>query len=100
MSFENTKRELQRALVTRILEGGGRASRAERRAAFDGAVTDEPLHTLVRKVATEPAQITDRDIDAVKATGTTEDEVFELVICAAVGEATRQYQAALAALDR
>jgi alkylhydroperoxidase/carboxymuconolactone decarboxylase family protein YurZ len=35
----------------------------------------------------------------VRASGLTEDEVFELVVCAAVGQATRQYEAALAALQ-
>ena len=30
--------------------------------------------------------------------GFTEDQLFELVICAAVGQSTRQYEAGLAAL--
>lgn len=98
MSSENRKRELQKALVVRILEAGGRASPAERLAAFRNQVTGEPLGTLVRKVAAEPTRVTDGDIAAVKAAGVSEDRVFELVICAAVGEATRQYEAALAAL--
>lgn len=98
MAMEGRKHELQRALVTRILDGEGRASRAQRRAAFDNEVTDEPLRTLVNKVAREPTRVTDDDIAAVKAAGRSEEEVFELVVCAAAGEATRQYEAALAAL--
>src|SRR5712671_6807746 len=86
------------AVVTRVLEGGGSASRAERRAAFDNATLTEPLHGLISKVAKHPAQITDEDIAAVKASGLSEDQVFELVVCAAVGQASRQYQNALAAL--
>lgn len=98
MSIEGSKREAQRALVARILEGDGRASRAERLAAFKNEVTDEPLRTLVGKVAREAARVTDGDFAAVKGAGIDEDQVFELVICAAVGQATRQYEAALAAL--
>jgi alkylhydroperoxidase family enzyme len=86
------------AVVTRVLEGDGRASRAERRAAFDSTTLIEPLHGLLSKVAKHPTQITDDDIAAVKASGLSEDQIFELVVCAAVGQATRQYQNALAAL--
>jgi alkylhydroperoxidase family enzyme len=86
------------AVVTRVLEGDGRASRAERRAAFDNATLTEPLGGLISKVAKHPTQITDDDIAAVKASGLSEDQIFELVVCAAVGQATRQYQNGLAAL--
>lgn len=99
MTVASRKRELHRELVTRIVDGDGRASRAQRRAAFDDTVADGPLRTLVTKVAREPTRVTDDDIAAVKAAGLSEDEVFELVICAAVGQGTRQYEAALAALD-
>ena len=98
MPIENNKRQAQRALVVRILEGDGRASRERRLSAFKNEGTDEPLRALVNKVATEPARISDADVAAVKAAGIGEDEVFELVICAAVGAATRQYETALGAL--
>jgi len=54
---------------------------------------------LIDKVARQPSHITDHDIASVKADGISEDEIFELVICAAIGQATRQYEAGLAALD-
>jgi hypothetical protein len=92
------KRTAHRAVVARILEGEGRTSRAQRRAAFDDAVVGEPLQTLIGKVARQPAQVTDADVALVKRSGLSEDEVFELVVCAAVGQATRQYESALAAL--
>ena len=99
MAIENSKRELHRALVTRILEGDGRTPPAERRKAFDNEIAREPLRTLVGKVAGDPTGVTDDDVAAVKAAGITEDQVFEFVICAAVGQATRQYKSALTALD-
>ncbi|MGH7759930.1 MAG: hypothetical protein ACREOY_00735 [Candidatus Dormibacteraceae bacterium] len=92
------KRTAHEAVVTRVLEGDGMASCAERRAAFDNATHTEPLRGLISKVANHPPQITDDDVAAVKASGLSEDQIFELVICAAVGQATRQYQNALAAL--
>jgi alkylhydroperoxidase family enzyme len=92
------KRTAHQTAVTRVLDGDGRASRAERRAAFDNTTPTEPLHGLISKVAKEPTQITDDDIAAVKAAGFNEDQIFELVVCAALGQATRQYQNALAAL--
>ena len=92
------RRAAQEALVASILEGDGRASRAQRRAVFENGGLAEPLRTLVEKVALQPARVTDEDVAALKASGLSEDEVFELVVCAAVGQATRQYQAALGAL--
>ena len=43
--------------------------------------------------------MTDGDIAAAKALGLSQDEIFEIVVCAAIGEATRQYETAFAALE-
>jgi hypothetical protein len=56
------------------------------------------LDALIGKVATRPAQVTDADVAAARASGFTEDQLFELVICAAVGQSSRLYEAGLAAL--
>ena len=87
-----------KALIARILEGDGTASHAQRRAAFHNTGLPEPLHALVDKVARRPYQVTDDDIAAARGAGLSEDQIFEIVVCAAVGQATRQYTAALAAL--
>ena len=99
MPTEHKKRILHQATVTRVLEGDGQASQAKRRAAFDNAGLSEPISTLVNKVAKYAYKITDEDIAAAKASGLSEDELFEIIICAATGEATRQYETALLALD-
>ena len=44
-------RQARQGLVQRILEGKGTASHAQRRAAFDNAELEEPMHTLIEKVA-------------------------------------------------
>jgi alkylhydroperoxidase family enzyme len=95
---EDRKRAAQRAVVSNVLEGDGRASRTQRRAAFENSGLAEPLRTLIEKVATRPTQVTDEDIAAVRSSGVSEDQIFELVVCAAVGQATRQYETALKAL--
>jgi hypothetical protein len=91
-------REARVALMTRILEGGGEASRAQRRLAFDDAETVEPVRTLIQKVARCAHEVTDDDVAAARKSGLSEDQVFELVVCAAVGQAARQHDNALAAL--
>ena len=91
-------RQAQRALLSRILEGDGTASPSERRAAFNNSGVAVPLGTLVDKVAKHAYRVTDEDITAAKVSGLSEDQVFEIVVCAAVGQAIRQYETALAAL--
>ena len=86
------------ALIARILEGDGNASRVQRRAAFDNTDLAAPLNTLIDKVAMHAYTVTDDDIAAATASGLSEDEIFELVVCAAIGQATRQYDVAVAAL--
>ena len=89
----------RKAVVARILEGDGTASHAQRRAAFDNAGLAAPLNTLIDKVAKRAYTVTDEDIAAARASGLSEDQIFEIVVCAAIGQATRQYDTAFAALE-
>jgi alkylhydroperoxidase family enzyme len=86
------------ALIASLLEGEAKASRSLRVAAFHDAELPEPPRTLVDKVAKAAHEVVDEDFAVARASGLGEDEIFELVVCAAVGQATRQYDAALAAL--
>jgi hypothetical protein len=90
--------EARLGVIRRILQGEGESSRDQRRGAFDDAGLAEPLRALIHKVALRSGSITDGDIDAQRAAGLGEDAIFELVVCAAVGQANRQYEAAMAAL--
>jgi hypothetical protein len=96
---ENKKRMMHKTLVTRVLEGIGMATQSQRRAAFDNARLVQPLNTLINKVANHAYKVTDEDIRAAKEAGLSEDQIFELVVCAAIGQSTRQYETALATLD-
>ena|ERR1700676_3321162 len=91
-------RQARKTLASRILEGEAKASPSERRAAFNNSGLAEPAGTLVDKVAKHAYRVTDEDIAAARDSGLSEDQVFEIVVCAAIGEATRQYDTALAAL--
>jgi hypothetical protein len=95
---EGKERAAYRALVDRVLNGDGRAPAEERARAFGNDGLAPPLDALIDKVASRPAQVTDADFAAAKASGFSEDQLFELVICAAVGQSTRLYEAGLAAL--
>jgi hypothetical protein len=95
---EDKKRAAHQALVDRVLNGEGRASAEQRARAFGNDGLPPPLNALIGKVATRPAQVTDADFAAAKASGCSEDQLFELVICAAVGQSARMYEAGLSAL--
>ena len=98
MLTEDKKRAAYRALQDRILTGEGRASPEQRAHAFSNAGLSGPLEGLLGKVAAKPARVTDADFAAARGAGFSADELFELVICAAVGQSARLYDAGLAAL--
>ncbi len=85
-------------MVERVLHGSGTTSGDARRAAFDNAVVPEDVRPLIDKVARNAWKVTDEDVASVRQ-HRDDDEIFELVIAAALGQATRQLDAARAALD-
>ena len=92
-------KKLRDIVIERTTEGEGRSTRTLRRAAFENSEVDPRARPLVEKVARHAWKVTRADLDASKAAGLSEDEIFELTICAALGQAARQLDAALAALD-
>lgn len=90
---------LRQVLVNRIVAGPGRASVDARRAAFDGQAYDPRTDALVARVAQHAWTVGDADVAQPLTSGLGEDHVFEVVVCAAVGQSTRQLETALAALD-
>jgi len=98
MPANRDKRELARDMEQRVLTGPGLAPPELRAQAFANRDLPQALASLLDKVAKRSFQVTDDDFAAALATGFTEDQLFELVICAAVGESGRLYQAGLSAL--
>ncbi|HET9992797.1 MAG TPA: hypothetical protein VFQ65_29885 [Kofleriaceae bacterium] len=84
----------RKAAIARALEGQGQASPPDRETAFAGTSGDP----MLTKVAEHAYEVTAEDIAAAKQHHS-EDEIFELVVCAAYGKASRQLAAALAAID-
>ena len=92
---------LRSVVVERALHGPGKAGGDARRAAFDNDQPRVPhgARALIDKVAKNAYKVTDEDVAAARSAGLSEDELFELCVCAALGQSTRQLDAALAALD-
>ena len=98
MPDRDEKRAAFQALVDRVLTGEGTAPAELRGSAFRDDGLPTALDGLIGKVVTRPAEVTDADFAAVQAAGYTQDQLFELVVCAAVGQSARLYDAGLAAL--
>jgi hypothetical protein len=94
----NEADRLRETIVDRTVRGKGHASAEARRAAFDNRGVDERARVLVDKVARHAWKVTASDIAAARRAGLSEEEIFELTICTALGQATRQLHAALAAI--
>jgi len=82
-----------------ILDGNGKSSGEARSRAYDGEGAAGAVATYLGKVKEQAARISDEDVAAAKAAGLDDDQIFELSVAAAVGQASRQYDAAVAALD-
>ena len=88
----------RKAVIARILEGVGKGPQALRRAAFYNTGLPDPPRTLVEKVARHANRVTEADVSTARAAGFTEDQIFEVVVCAAIGQADRMHESARAAL--
>lgn len=90
---------MRKTVVERVLHGAGKTTGIERRAAFDNRDVPAAARALIEKVARNAWKVTDEDIAAVKAAGLSDDQIYELVICGALGQSMRQLDSARAALD-
>ena len=79
-----------------VTRGPGQTEPSLREAIARGEAPAE-LAALVEKVRRHAYKVTDEDIAALKAKWS-DDQIFEIVICAAIGQPSRQYTSALAAL--
>ena len=90
---------LRLAVVERSVRGPGISSTDARGAAFDNRGVDVRVQKLVDTVARTAWKVTDEQVADTLAAGVSEDVVFELAVCAALGQASRQLSVALTALD-
>ena len=54
------------------------------------AAAPEPMRDYLDKVRARAYAITDADVEALKAAGLTEDEIFEQTVVVAIGEGLRR----------
>ncbi len=86
-------------LVATMLDGPGQLDAELRRAAFTRGELPEPLATLVKTIHRNAWKVTDEDVAGARAAGWSQDQLFELIACAAVGAARERLTAGMRALD-
>jgi alkylhydroperoxidase family enzyme len=72
---------------------------AELRAIVAGtARPPEVMASYLEKVRDRAYTVTDADVEALKAAGLTEDEIFEQTVATAIGQGLRRFDAAIDAI--
>jgi hypothetical protein len=99
LSMSRSANDLRDRVIDRALRGPGMTGSAARRAAFENKGVNPRARDLLNKVVRQAWTVTKEDINATKTAGLSDDEIFELTICAALGQASRQLGAAMRALD-
>jgi hypothetical protein len=90
---------LRDQVLQSVIRGPGESESAVREAAAGGAGVPDDLQSLISKIHAHAYKVTDEDIDRLKASYT-EDQLFEIVVSAALGASRHRLLAGLAALER
>ena len=90
--------QLLAATRTAVLDGEGSVDTTVRHQVASGRPPSE-LAELVRKIRARAYTVTDDDVDRLRARYS-EDQLFELIVAAAVGAAGERVHAALDAVER
>jgi hypothetical protein len=88
----------RRAVQRAVLESPGQTDPATRASAAGGGPLSEPMASYVAKVRHQSYRITEADIEALKAAGLSEDQIFEITVAAAFGAALRSLEAGMRAV--
>ena len=89
---------LRDRVLARVLDGPAVSSPAMRRAAADGAGLPADLQALVDAIERHAYRVTDDDVARLRA-AYGDEELFEVVVSAALGASRRRLAAGLAALE-
>jgi hypothetical protein len=89
---------LRDRVLQSVLQGAGESDPAIRRAAAEGTAVPPELQALVDKIHRHAYQVTDDDIARLQATYG-DDEMFEIIVSAALGASRKRLLAGLDALD-
>ena len=100
-----------RQVLMSVLGPDGRSAQSERQSVYNfalnasGVGTDdtglpETLKTYIEKLTHSPYKILDRDVDALRDAGYSEDQIYEITIANALGAAAGRYQRTMELLNR
>ena len=86
-------------VIARVLDGAGVAPPSQRRVAFEGKGAPPELQALIDKIEAHAYEVTDDDLRHLQ-NRYNDDELFELIVAAALGASERRLLAGLEALDQ
>src|SRR5262249_28248214 len=86
-------------LISRVLDGAGVATPSQRHVAFEGKGAPPELQALIDKIEAHAYKVTDDDLRQLQDRYS-DDELFELIVTAALGASERRLLAGLEALDQ
>lgn len=89
---------LRDEVLSRVLDAPAESDSALRHAAADGRGLPDDLQRLVTKIRAHAYKVTDADIASLQATYG-DDQLFEIVVSAALGASRQRLVAGLTALD-
>ena len=89
---------LRNNVIKRVLDGAGVAAPGRRRGAFERKGAPPELQVLLDKVEAHAYEVTDDDLRGLQAKYS-DDELFEIIVSAALGASERRLLAGLEALD-
>jgi hypothetical protein len=90
---------MRAAVSAAILGSDGTVDRETRRKAYDGTLPAGPIGDYAATVRDHAYRVHDGLVADARKAGLDDDGLFEIAVAAAVGQATRQIEHALAALD-
>jgi alkylhydroperoxidase family enzyme len=81
-----------------VLSGPGQLDATLRQAAASSGTVPAELESYVQKVTRSAYRVTDEDVAALLQAGYSEDQIFELTVCIALGAGLARLKAGQAAL--
>lgn len=94
-----SKAALFQKLVDSVMSGAGMLDSGQRKEAFD-AEKPSTGAAWIERVRSRAASIEDEHLGELREAGLSEDQIFEMTICAAVGAADLRLRAALRTLGK
>lgn len=96
--MDDPHKEARERIEASVLRGPGRSDAALRQAAAAGRDVPPELAGLVERIHRHAYRVTDEEMAALRGRFS-EDELFEVVVAAALGAARHRLEAALQALE-